>query len=104
MRRESLTPPTTKSKEENVLKKSVKITKPTKNLRLLVTTVIMAIAILAIGAVTVVSRQMGQVKSANVRERSLVPNKAAKANKNFVTVKVAGQDVQVDPQTGRMTE
>src|SRR2546422_994892 len=104
MGHEYLTQPTTKRKEDNVVRKSVKTTNPTKNLRLLVTTVIVAIAILAIGAVTVVSRQMGQVKAAKVEVRSLLPNKAGKANKNFVTVKVAGQDVQVDPQTGRMAE
>lgn len=104
MRHKSLTQPTTKRKEENVVKKPVKTTNRTKNLRLSVTAVIVAIAILAIGAVTVVSRQMGQVKAAKVQDRSLMPNKADKANKNFVTVKVAGQDVQVDPKTGRMQE
>ncbi len=87
------------------MRKAVKTTNPTKRLRLSVTTVIVAIAILAIGAVTVVSRQTVRVKAANDQERrSLVANKADKADRNFVTVKVAGQDVQVDPQTGRMKE
>ncbi len=80
-----------------------------KSLRLSVTTVIVAAAILCIGAVTVVSRQTVKVKAAsnaanNQNRRAQVANSADKTNKNFVTVKVAGQDVQVDSQTGRMKE
>jgi hypothetical protein len=87
------------------VRKPVKTTKPTKRLPLSVTTVIVAIAILAIAAVTVVSRQAVKVKTANDQERrSLVANSADKKDKNFVTVRVAGQDVQVDPQTGQMKE
>lgn len=88
------------------MRKPVKRTKnPPRRLRLSVATVIVATAIIAIGAVTVVSRQTVKVKAANNQERrSLVANNADKADKNFVTVKVAGQDVQVDPQTGQMKE
>lgn len=87
------------------MRKPVKTTNPAKRLPLSVTTVIVAIAILAIAAVTVVSRQAVKVKAANNQERrSLVSNKADKNDKKFVTVKVAGQDVQVDPQTGQMKE
>jgi hypothetical protein len=87
------------------VKKPVKTTKPTKRLPLSITTVVVAIAILAIAAVTVVSRQAVKVKTANDQERrSLVANSADKDEKKFVTVRVAGQDVQVDPQTGQMKE
>ena len=77
-------------------KKSKKTAKRTRRLKL--TTVLVAAAILAIAAVTVVSRQKA---SAN---KAIEPEKSAKvANKsNFVTVKVAGQDVQVDGQTGQI--
>ena len=68
--------------------------------RLTLTTVLVATAILAIAAVTVVSRQKARATGAREAERSLrVANKS-----NFVTVKVAGQDVEVDSQTGRMRE
>ncbi|MFN2515200.1 MAG: post-PEP-CTERM-1 domain-containing protein [Pyrinomonadaceae bacterium] len=88
------------------MRKPVKRTKnPPRRFRLSVTTVIVATAIIAIGAVTVISRQTVKGEAANNQERrSLVANNADKADKNFVTVKVAGQDVQVDPQTGRMKE
>ena len=68
--------------------------------RLTLTTVLVATAILAIAAVTVVSRQKAKVTGASEAERSLrVANKS-----NFIKVKVAGQDVEVDSQTGRMRE
>lgn len=87
------------------MRKAVKRTKnQPKRLRLSLTTVIVATAIIAIGAVTVVSRQAAKVKANDQEMRSLVANKADKTDGNFVTVKVAGQDVQVDPQTGRMQE
>jgi hypothetical protein len=60
------------------------------------TGVLVATVILAIAAVTVASRQ--KVSKASAAERSTqVANKS-----NFVTVKVAGQDVQVDSQTGQI--
>jgi hypothetical protein len=68
--------------------------------RLTLTTVLVATVILAIAAVTVVSRQKAKAPEASQAERSLqVANKS-----NFVKVKVAGQDVEVDSQTGRMRE
>ena len=65
--------------------------------RLKLTTVLVAAAILAIAAVTVVSRQKASANSAE-------PGRSAQWRKksNFVTVKVAGQDVQVDGQTGQI--
>ena len=66
-------------------------------------TVIVAVAIFAIGAVTVISRQALKVKEeSNKQEQKPLINNAA--NKRYVTVKVAGQDVQVDSQTGQIKE
>jgi cytoskeletal protein RodZ len=54
--------------------------------RLSLTTVLIVTAVVSIAAITVVSRQRLAQKS------------------NFVTVKVAGQEVQVNSQTGQMKE
>jgi hypothetical protein len=56
--------------------------------------IIAAVALVAIAAITVVSRQSGGSETAG-------PQKAT-ADKKYTTVKVAGQDVQVDSQTGQM--
>jgi hypothetical protein len=66
--------------------------------RLKLTTVLVAVAVLAIGTVTVVSRQRASAKVAGAAERNLQMAKQSK----FTTVKVAGQDVQVDSQTGQI--
>jgi hypothetical protein len=66
--------------------------------RVTLTTVLVATAILAIAAVTVVSSQRARTSKAREAERSTqVADKP-----NYVTVKVAGQDVQVDGQTGQI--
>jgi len=62
--------------------------------------VIMAAASLAIGAVTVVSRQLAVAKASPRQEKGAAV--AEKSGKNYVTLKVAGQDVQVDSQTGKI--
>ena len=67
--------------------------------RLTVTTVFIAAVILAIGAMTVVSKQ--QTKRTGVGE-SKKSTKTVTKNPNLMTVKVAGQDVQVDSQTGQI--
>jgi hypothetical protein len=61
---------------------------------------VMAAASIVIGAVTVASRQLAGTKVSQARVRGL--DVAEKAGKNYVTVKVAGQDVQVDSQTGQI--
>lgn len=64
--------------------------------------VILATTSLAIGAaVTVISGQKASLKeeSHNQEQRPL-----ATRNRSYVTVKVAGQDVQVDSQTGQIKE
>lgn len=69
--------------------------------RLTLATILVATAVLAITAVTVVSRQKA---SAGAREAERSLQVAKKSKGNFVTMKVAGQDVQVDSQTGQMKE
>jgi hypothetical protein len=70
--------------------------------RLSLTPVVVATILLAIGAITVISRQAAGVKASGVPERrSSVTNNA---DKKFVTMEVAGQKVQVDSQTGQIKE
>jgi hypothetical protein len=57
------------------------------------------VAIVALGAVTVISRQKGEVRVSNAPVESAT---TSKRQPNFITVKVAGRDVQVDPQTGQI--
>ncbi|MCM3872696.1 MAG: hypothetical protein ND895_18600 [Pyrinomonadaceae bacterium] len=57
-----------------------------------------SLVILAIGAVTVLSRQSASPNKPNDHERSVVV--ADKPAAKSVNVKVAGQDVPVDPKTG----
>jgi len=87
-------------KEEKAVSKQSKKSKnlTTRVPRLKLTTVLVTVALLAIAAVTVVSRQRATAKVANPAERNLTVAKDAK----FTTVKVAGQDVQVDGQTGQI--
>jgi hypothetical protein len=72
--------------------------KANKIQRLKLTTVLVTVALLAIAAVTVVSRQRASANVAAATERNLQVGKESK----FMTVKVAGQDVQVDSQTGQI--
>lgn len=85
------------------MKKRPKIVKVSagKSRRLLAITIILAAtAVIATGAATVVSRQKaGEQSSGPVGKAP-----ATSANRSYVTVKVAGQEVQVDSQTGRMKE
>ena len=68
--------------------------------RLPLLVVICAVAFLAVGAITVISRQKASAKQPTTVEPTVAA--ANKAPGNFVTVKVAGHDVQVDPQTGQI--
>ena len=58
--------------------------------------IVTAIAVVAIAAITVVSRQAASGTEINE------PQKASAPAKKYMTVKVAGQDVQVDSQTGQI--
>jgi hypothetical protein len=85
-----------KTRKKNSAAKS-----PARKPRRLALTVGVAIAIIAIAAVTVISKQNGAAlrpTAGNQQGSSLVNE----ANKNYVTVKVAGRDVQVDSQTGQV--
>jgi hypothetical protein len=62
--------------------------------------IIVAIAVLVVGAVTVLSRQPTKVKESKKQETPAVMPDQPK--KNYVTVKVGGQDIQVDSQTGEI--
>lgn len=75
---------------------------PKKSRRLTLVTVVVAMVVLAIGAVTVLSRQNAQVKESSTQEGT--PQMTKKTDTNFITVEVAGQKVQVDPQTGQIKE
>jgi hypothetical protein len=66
-----------------------------KNRRARVVTVTVAILLIAVAAITVLSKQLS---SANASPSQTAGSEAPK----YVTVKVAGQDVQVDPQTGQI--
>lgn len=70
--------------------------------RLSLTTVVVATILLAIGALTVISRQSAGVKASGVPEKKSPA--ANSADSKIVTVKVGGQNVQVDPQTGRVQD
>jgi hypothetical protein len=80
-------------------KQTKKPTKARKRFsRLTLTTAMVATVILAIAAVTVASRQKATTNQPAEAVRSAQMAKKS----NFVTVKVAGQDVQVDGQTGQI--
>jgi hypothetical protein len=64
--------------------------------------IIAGLTILVAGAVTVLSRQPAKVKEPKKQETaSVLPDQP---KKNYVTVKVGGQDVKVDTQTGQIQE
>ena len=90
-----------KSKEEKVVRKRQKVKKSAKRSRRLALTlvVIVATAIIATGAV--VTRQRIKVNEESKNRAGKAPATAS-ANRNYVTVRVAGQDVQVDGQTGQI--
>jgi hypothetical protein len=64
------------------------------------TSVVVATIILAIAVVTVVSRQNASGQEPTEQERSSTV--AKKTKKKIVTVEVAGQQVQVDSETGQI--
>ena len=64
--------------------------------RRLTVIVVSAFVLLGLGAATAISRQ--SVESSNPPK----PRVTDKMDKNYITVKVGGQDVQVDSQTGKI--
>lgn len=71
--------------------------------RLRLPAIIVAVAMVAIGAVTVISRQLVKVKEKAAVQLNKTQHATA-ANKNYITMKVAGREVQVDSQTGQIKE
>jgi hypothetical protein len=61
--------------------------------------VVGVIVVLAVAAGTVISRQKGEAKVSNAPAE---PAATSKQQPNYITVKVGGRDVQVDPQTGQI--
>ena len=76
-------------------KKESKSRAAAKNRRARVITVTVAILLIAVAAITVLSKQL---TSANASPSQSAGSEAPK----YVTVKVAGTEVQVDPQTGQI--
>lgn len=68
--------------------------------RLAVIGVIVALGCLAVAAATRASRHRSAKEAASAQKET--QNEAAKAWRNYVTVKVAGRNVEVDPQTGQI--
>ena len=60
-----------------------------------------AIAVVVIAAITVVSRQSANGNQSNPTQNATTAT-ANVAGKKYTTVRVAGQDLQVDPQTGKL--
>src|SRR5260370_11402791 len=69
--------------------------------RLHVFGIIVAMTFMLGARVTVLSRQPAKVESKKPQATSPMPDKP---QKNYVTVKVAGQDIKVDSQTGQVQE
>jgi hypothetical protein len=61
----------------------------------------LALVVLVIGAISAVSRQLAAGKQSVQAENTAAASKDSNPKK-YMTVKVAGQDVQVDPQTGKL--
>jgi hypothetical protein len=65
--------------------------------------IVVATSVAAIAAVTVISRRQVDAKSeSNAQASQALKAAPPAANKSYVTVKVAGQNVQIDGQTGQM--
>jgi hypothetical protein len=62
--------------------------------------VALTLVVVVIGAISAVSRQLGGGKQGAQPENTAGSKKSNP--KKYMTVKVAGQDIQVDPQTGKL--
>ena len=82
-------------------KKAKKNDSATTNRRL-PAVIALALVVLVIGAVSAVSRQLAAGKQSSQPENPGASALKDSNPKKFMTVKVAGQDVQVDPQTGKL--
>jgi hypothetical protein len=64
--------------------------------------IITAIVVIAVAAITVVSRQPANGGETSQPQKATTTAPASAADKKYTTMKVAGQDVQVDSQTGQI--
>ena len=79
-------------------KKKTKSAKSAKRFPRLPLMIFTAVVVLAIAAITVMSRQSASGKQSVATENA----PTATAGPRYTTVKIAGQDVQVDSQTGKI--
>ena len=79
-------------------KTNTKSTKSTKKFLRPPVMIVTAIVVVVIAAISVVSRQL----ASGVEAKGSQVTTTAAANKKYTTVKVAGQEVQIDSQTGQM--
>jgi hypothetical protein len=85
------------------MKKSKKSVKPVaSHRRFSIPTLTIAALVIAAAAITVASKQLASNKVTTAQPVQTVHAVTPEADKKFVTVKVAGRDVQVDPQTGKI--
>jgi len=73
----------------------------TNGRRLSIVSLTIAAVVVAGAAITVLSRQAAKGKVSPANDAKVA---AAESGKKYVTVKVAGRDVQVDPQTGQIKQ
>lgn len=91
-----------KTREKKVMRKRLKVMKNSaKRSRRLVLTLVAIAAMAVITAGAVISRQQAKTNEES-NGQPHKPSVTTAANRNYVTVKVAGQDVQVDSQTGQV--
>ena len=62
--------------------------------------ILTAVAVVAIAAVTVISRQHASSRSVESHPTAIQSTATAMRNRTYVTRRVGGQDIQVDTQTG----
>jgi hypothetical protein len=70
--------------------------------RFSITSLTIAIVVIAVAAITVASKQLAGSKTTATPVAQTTHSATPATARNFVTVKVAGRDVQVDPQTGQI--
>jgi hypothetical protein len=81
-------------------RKKTKKNNPSTKAQRLPALIVLALVVVAIGAISAVSRQLVSGKQTGKPDNaSALKDSSAK---KYVTVKIAGQDVQVDSQTGKM--
>lgn len=64
--------------------------------------VLMAAAVIMIAAITVISRQHSSARSVEAKTTAIQSTAKATRTRTYVTRRVAGQDIQVDTQTGEI--